>query len=150
MKLNVQKQIAARTLNCSPKRVKFDTTALAEIKEAITKSDIRKLINNGKIQKIQEKGVSRARANKIRIQKSKGRRKGHGSRKGGKKARTPAKALWIARIRLQRKYMGALRKSGSIANDTYRDIYKKAKGGFFRSKRHLEVYLKDHNLVLKK
>jgi len=46
MKLNLQKRLAAQILKCSEKRIQLDTTRLSDIKEAITKADIKSLILN--------------------------------------------------------------------------------------------------------
>ena len=59
MKLNVQKRVAAGVLKCSPKRVVFDSDRLDEIKEAITKSDLRGLISDRAIVKKSIKGTSK-------------------------------------------------------------------------------------------
>lgn len=150
MKLVVQKRLAGELLKCSSSRIVFDTERLSEIKEAITKFDIRRLIKDKAITKIKEKGVSRARANKLLAQKTKGRRKGPGSRKGKATARTPKKEAWMNRIRLQRTFLLTLKEKQHIDAKTYRNLYLKAKGGFFRSKRHIKLYLDEHNLVVKK
>jgi len=42
MKLDKKKRLAAAVLQCSEKRVVFNTERLSEIKEAITKYDIKK------------------------------------------------------------------------------------------------------------
>jgi len=149
MKLKVQKRIAADVAGCSPKRIKFDETRLEDIKESITKTDIRGLINDGAIKVKQKKGVSRARANKNRKQRKKGRQKGHGSRKGSKNARASRKREWINKIRLQRKILKLLRDKEMITTEVYATIYSKAKGGFFRSKKHMQIYLEEHNLIKK-
>ncbi len=147
MKLNVQKRIAADVLKCSKKRVVFDETQLGDIKEAITKSDIRGLIHDDIIKKIPSKGISSFRSKAIKIQKSKGRRSGHGSRKGTSGARTNAKESWMARLRLQRHFLSYLRDKNIIQTKMYRDLYLKSKGGYFRSKRHLIYYLTEQNIV---
>jgi len=147
MKMDVQKRIAAQVLKCSPKRVVFDSTKLKEIKEAITKSDIRGLIIDGFIAKKRMKGISKFRARRNRTQKIKGRRKGHGSRKGKRTARTPKKESWMNRVRKLRIMLKGLKQAKSIENNVYWDLYRKAKGGFFRSKRHLQLYLQDKKLV---
>ena len=46
MMLKPQKRIAAQVLKCSPKKIVFDTEKLSEIKEAITKQDIKTLITD--------------------------------------------------------------------------------------------------------
>ncbi len=144
--LNVQKRIASSILKRSPKRVKFDEDRLDEIKEAITRADIRGLIKDALIVPIQKKGVSRARANKIQKQKAKGQKKGHGKRKGKATARTPKKEAWMTKIRTQRKFAKELKEKGLITNETYRMLYRRTKGGYFRSKRHIKLYLTEHKL----
>jgi large subunit ribosomal protein L19e len=148
--LEFQKKVASAVLKCSPKRVVFDSDELESIKEAITRSDIKSLISEGTIAKKQKKGVSRARANVIKRQKAKGQRKGHGSRKGKATARTPKKEKWMAKVRAQREFIKTLKDSELIDNSVYRNIYLKSKGGFFRSRRHIKLYLNEHKLFLKK
>jgi len=149
MKLDVQRRIAANVLKCSPKRIVFDSTKLKEIKEAITKADIRALIIDGYITKKRKKGISKFRARYIRKQKIKGKKKGHGSRKGKKKARTPKKEKWMNTVRKLRRMLKGLKQGNLIENNVYWDLYKKIKGGFFRSKRHLQIYLEENRLIKK-
>ena len=149
MNLKVQKRIAAEMVGCSPKRIKFDESRLEDIKESITKMDMRGLINDGVIRVKQKKGVSRVRANKRRKQRKKGRQKGHGSRKGSKNARMAQKREWINKIRLQRRILKELRDKELITKNVYAMTYSKAKGGFFRSKKHMQIYLEEHNLIKK-
>lgn len=139
--MKAQKRIAAEILKCSRKRVVFDSSKLDEIKEAITKEDIRKLINSNSITKAQKKGVSRTRAKKRAEQKRKGRKHGQGTRKGKRTARLKRKDAWKNRIRLQRKFLKELKEKGKISKKEYRSVYKKAKGGFFRSRRHLKLLI---------
>lgn len=144
--MKTQKRLAAQILNCSPKKVKFDETKLDEIKDAITKTDIRSLIAQDIIRKEPAKGTSRARARKIQVQKSKGRRRGHGSRKGASTARNNPKRAWTNKIRLQRSLLKHLKSAKIITNDAYREMYRKSKGGFFRSIRHLKIYIQERKL----
>ena len=150
MKLNVQKRIAADILKAGQNRVWFDNARLNEIKEAITKADIRKLINDGAIKAKQKKGISSFRTNKLRLQKRKGRRKGPGSRKGTKTARTPRKRAWITKVRVQRSFIKLLKIKKLVAPETYTKIYRMIKGNQFRSKRHLKLYLGENNLFIRK
>ena len=147
MNLKTQKRIASNVLDVSAKRVVFSTEHLSDIKEAITRQDIQGLISQGVIRKVQEKGISRVRARKIQIQKKKGRKKGQGSRKGKKTARAPKKKVWMAKIRLQRLFLKKLLTSKKIPTTTYRSLYRKSKGGFFRSKRHIQLYIKEKGLI---
>ncbi len=149
MKLKTQKRLAAQVLKCSKKRIKFDEERLEDIKESITKADIRALVIDKAISKKKKKGISRVRARKRQEQRKKGKQKGHGSRKGKKTARAPKKKDWMNKIRLQRSVLKNFKDKGLIDNASFRDLYKKAKGGFFRSKRHIKIYLEEHKLIKK-
>ena len=149
MKLTVQKRLAAAIFKCSQKRVWFDEDRLSDIKESITKQDLKGLIAEGAIRLKPQTSISRGRARKTMRQKAKGLQKGSGSRKGGLKARTPKKAKWMAKIRVQRKFLKELRGKGMIPTSTYQNLYLKSKGGFFRSKRHIKLYIDEHKLVEK-
>lgn len=150
MNLKVQKAIAAKVLKVSPKKVKFNDDSLSKIKESITKQDIKDLIKDGSITKIQDKGVSRVRANYIKKQKAKGKRKGLGSRKGKKTARLSDKAKWMIKVRSLRNHLQSLKAKNKINMDNYRNLYRKIKGGFFRSKAHMNLYLSEHEIWVAK
>lgn len=150
MKLSVQKRLAASTLGCSPKKVKFSPERLADIKEAITKADVRALINDGVIIKEQAVGVSRARAKHRENQRKKGLQRGAGKRKGKKTATVPRKQTWMIKIRVQRKFITELRDNNIIDAAGYKNLYRKAKGGFFRSRRHIKIYMNEHDIVQSK
>ncbi len=111
--------------------------------------DVRSLIKDGAIKALPVRGVSRFQARKIAIQKSKGRRKGHGSRKGKRTARLPKKLSWIRTIRPQRILLKNLRNKELISKSTYQKNYLRAKSGFFRSRRHIKLFLEEHNLIKK-
>ncbi len=147
MELRVQRRLAAQALKCSPKRVWFDQTKLSTIKDAITKADVRSLINSGVIQEQPAKSNSRGRARETARQRAKGRKRGHGRRKGKKTARLNAKDAWMARVRLQREFLKELRTKKHIDTRTHRILYRKSKGGFFRSKRHIKLYIDEHGLA---
>ena len=150
MHFTVQRRLAASVLGCSPKKVWFDPAYLEKIKEAITKTDIRSLIVAGRIQQRLDEPRSHGRARERKAQRQKGRQKGFGSRKGVKTARTPPKDAWMNRIRLQRSFLKQLKETDMMNQESYHTIYRKAKGGFFRSKRHLAMFMEENNLFLKK
>jgi len=149
MDLRLQRRLAAEILDCGINRIWFDPSALEEIASAATKDDIRKLIEKGVIKRKPVKGICRVRINKRKAQRRKGRRRGHGSRKGKKTARMPRKRAWILRIRALRRRLRYLRDKGLIDRKTYRMLYMKAKGGEFRSVAHLNAYLETHGLIKK-
>lgn len=144
-----KKQLAARILKTSPKKVRFAVDGLDDVKKAITRSDIRGLIAVGTISKSGANHHSRAGARKIASQKKKGRQKGKGSKKGGKHAVVSRKESWMAKIRVQRSFLHELRERKLITPKDYRSLYMKAKGGFFRNKRHIKLYLTEHHMVKK-
>lgn len=143
MKVDNQKRLAARILKCSGKRIKFDPDRLSDIKEAITKIDIKGLIKDKAIRKVHAKGVSRGRARKRLVQKRKGKQKGPGSIKGSRGARLPRKREWINKIRTQRELLRKLKEKKIIDDKLYRELYSRSKGGFFRSRRHIKLYLEE-------
>jgi len=147
MRLKVQKRIAQSLFRVGRKRIKFDPEKLGDIKEAITKGDIKGLVNRGTIQIKQKTGQSRSRARKKLVQKRKGRQKGKGSRKGTSAARLKPKKVWMAKIRVQRLFLKTLKEKSMIDNSTYNNLYLKAKGGFFRSRRHLKTYIEERKLL---
>ncbi|MBU0628308.1 MAG: 50S ribosomal protein L19e [Nanoarchaeota archaeon] len=142
MDLSNQKRLAADLCKCSPKRIRFDEDRLEDIKEAITKVDIRGLINDNAITKLNKRGVSRVRARKRLVQRRKGKQKGPGARKGSRGARLTSKRAWINKVRAQRQLLNAL-KGKTIDKKLYRELYLKSKGGFFRSKRHIKIHLEE-------
>lgn len=147
MKLTTQKRLAASISKCSSKRIWFDPAKLQEIKEAITRSDIRSLINQGVIKEIAPQSQSRGRIRINIIQKRKGRRKGPGSREGSAGARLSRKERWILKVRAQRDLLRTLKDKKVVDANLYRNLYQKVKSGIFRSRRHIKLYLEEHNLV---
>lgn len=150
MRLTSQRRTAAQILKCGQGRIWFDNARIEEIKQAITKADIRHLINDFAIQKKPKVSISRYRFRKALVQKKKGRRAGPGKRKGKRAARLPQKTHWMSMIRLQRKFLKTLRDKEIVTPGTYHMLYKKAKGGFFRSKRHLKLYMEEQKLAHEK
>jgi len=152
VKLNLkgQKRMAKSLFKVSLKRVKLNPDGLEEVKGALTKKDIKGLVKKKVIIIKQKKNSSKSRIRNNQAQKKKGRRKGIGSRKGKKTARTKPKREWMNAIRAQRTVIRELRNKTLITPQTYRKMYLKSKGGFFRSKRHILTYLTEHNLIQKK
>lgn len=145
-----KKRLAASILKISPKKVKFAFDALNDIKKAITRSDIRGLIAVNKITKSGANEQSRSRARKIATQKSKGRQKGPGTKKGSKNASVSRKEKWMARVRVQRDFIKELKEKEIVTPKNYRMLYRKVKGGYFRNRRHIKLYINDYHLVEKK
>jgi large subunit ribosomal protein L19e len=130
-------------------RVYFNPNNIEEISEAVTRQDIRKLVEEGIIKARQKKGISSGRKKKMEAQKAAGKRKGHGSRKGKKYARFPRKRRWIATIRPIRRTLKEYRSGGVISPETYRQYYRHASGGMFRSVSHMKLHMEAEKAFLK-
>jgi large subunit ribosomal protein L19e len=139
--LRNQRRMAKDILKCGRNRVWMDPDRLEDIAKAVTKHDVRTLINGGAIEVLQKNGISNGRKKYNDNQKKKGRRRGIGSRKGKKYARLPRKERWIRTIRPLRTYLRELRDNKSIDPHIYRKYYRKAKGGEFRNKQYLKTKL---------
>jgi large subunit ribosomal protein L19e len=142
-----QRIIAAHLLKCGTSRVRF--TSEEEVSEALTREDIRELIKKGVIYKIQKKGTSRGRARETLRQKKKGRQRGPGSVKGRWGSRNPSKEAWIATIRPLRLLLAELRDSKQLTRKDYRRLYGMAKGGMFRSRKHMMLHIRDEELLVR-
>lgn len=136
-----QRRLAAEVMDIGVHRVWLDPEASKDISAALTRDDIRKLIEEGKVGKRDIKGISRGRARKLREARAYGHRKGHGSRNGAKGARRPKKEQWMKKIRALRKHLRELKDNNTIDVATYRKLYTKAKGGEYRSRAHLSAHI---------
>jgi len=146
MNISNQRRISARIMRVGKKRVWFDKDRVGEIKEAITSADLSKLMQESAIQKRPIKGTSRVRARKRLVQRRKGRQSGPGTKKGKQTARLPKKVKWMILVRGLRSFLKESKDNGLLKSSNYRSLYLKIKGGFFRSKRHLKLYMNEHNM----
>lgn len=138
----LQKKLAAKVLKVGKSKVWLDPAQKKDIEAAITKIDIRKLI---------QKGYIKALKSKPRMPKEKKKkRRGAGSRKGSKFAKLKAKERWMSTVRPLRRMLKELRKTEQIDRRTYRKLYLLVKGGMFRSRSHLKIYLEQHGILKKK
>ncbi len=141
--LTLQRRLAADILKVGETRVAMGPEHLEDIKNAITRSDIRKMISHGYIT------VKRSKIKRPELYKKK-RKKGYGSRKGRLEAKVTKKERWINTIRPLRRMLKELRDKGTIDTMTYRKTYMLIKSGIFRSRSHLRVYLKQKGILNEK
>lgn len=141
--MKTQKRIASKILKCGATRIWIDPDEIEEVAGAMTRGDIRKFIGLGFIKAKPNVGVSRGRTRKKEAQKAKGRRRGHGKRKGANTARLSKKERWMIKIRAQRKLLRELRDSEKIDRKLYRRAYLLSKAGTFKSKAHMLTFLKE-------
>lgn len=147
MDLKTQKRMAADVLDCGSNKVWIDPQRQDDVAEAITKVDIRRLVKEGAIKEKDSKGQSKDKARERKKQKEKGRKKGHGRRKGKEGSRQSEKEKWMTKVRAQRKLLKELKNNDKIKRDTYRDLYKRVKGGNFNSKKQLRNFIENKGLM---
>lgn len=147
MKLTNQKRLAADIMKIGKSRVWINPERVEDVEEVITRAEIRGLINDGVIQALPQKGISRGRARIRHLQKKKGRRRGHGSRSGGKTSILSKKKRWAIKIRAIRKRLKVLVDSRVIQRSTYRRLYLLSKGGVFDNVRQVEQYIEANQLA---
>jgi len=132
MNLKKKKQLAARTLGVGTGKIAF--ARVDEIKEAITKQDIRDLASSGAIIIKQNKGKRKLEKRKIR---SFGKIK--------KKIRN-RKQNYVKLTRKLREYARQLKLQKKIDVDKYKKIRKQIKAKMFKSKAHMkEIYSVSQN-----
>jgi len=146
---STQKRLAASVLDIGKSRVWVnpDPDVAGDIADAITRDDIRAQIEVGNIMAKPKKGNSRARYRARAAKRAYGHRKGQGRRKGAKGARNPKKQRWMTKIRALRRRLRDLRANDQIDRHDYRILYRKAKGGEYRSTAHLNAYIKSKGLM---
>jgi large subunit ribosomal protein L19e len=139
--LKNQKRLAAAVLKCGENRIRLDPERASDIENAISRDDIRALVDEGAISARPVAGVSRGRARLKAAKRSYGHCKGAGRRKGAIGARNPRKRQWIRKIRAMRRVLRELRDEGTIDAHLYRVMYRKSAGGQFRSVAHMKAQL---------
>ncbi len=132
MNLAKKKELAARTLKVGKERIVFLQSRLNEIKEALTKQDIRDLVKEGAISVKEVCGR--------RKHKKKKRRKSPGNIR---KKVNKRKQEYVKLVRKLRGYVSELRKQGVLSREEVLDIRKKIRNKIFRSKAHLKRYIEE-------
>ena len=108
----------------------FNSENLAEIKEAITKQDIRDLHESGII------AIKPVKGRKKIVRRKTKRGPGKIKKKVNKR-----KQVYVKITRKLRGYIKELKKLGRITNDDYKTLRKKIRMRAFRSKAHLREQL---------
>jgi large subunit ribosomal protein L19e len=129
MNLRNKKQLAAKTLKVGKERIIFVKSRTDEIKEAITKQDIRDLKKEGAII------VKEIRGKKKKLRKKKKRNPGK-----IRKLIRSRKREYVILTRKLRKYLADEIKKGLTKNEIS-DIRKKVNNKRFRNKAHLMEYI---------
>ena len=147
--LTTQRRLAAAELKIGESRVWInpDPEVASELSDAITREDIRSQVEAGNIKAKPKKGNSRGRIRDRAAKRAYGHCKGAGHRRGAKGARSPRKEQWMTKIRALRKKLRELREGGQIDRHAYRLLYRKSKGGEYRSLAHMNSFIKAKGLA---
>ncbi len=145
--LSLVRRLAAEVLGVGETRIWIDPSRIEDAAQAITREDVKRLIKEGVIKVLPPNTPSRGRWRIRHEQRKKGRRRGHGKRKGRIGARAGKKEQWVAKVRAQRRFLKMLKEKGIIDKKTFRMLYRLVKGGFFRSVSHIKLYIKEHKLA---
>jgi large subunit ribosomal protein L19e len=140
--LKAQKRLAADVLDVGKNRVKLDPERQGEIADAITRDDVRELIDEGAIRVEPKSGNSRGRARERAKKRSYGHQKGQGTRKGKAGGRRNEKEEWRSKIRAQRRRLRKYRQNDELSPAEYRQLYRMAGGGEFDSVADVERHVR--------
>jgi len=138
--LLLQKRLAADIMKVGQSRIAMDPEHLEDIKNAITRRDIKKMISKGYIK------VKRSKIKRPKLYQKK-KKRGPGSKKGSSRAKFTKKERWMQTVRPLRKMLKELRDKGKIDTRTYRKTYLLVKSGMFRSRSHMKLYLKQKGVL---
>lgn len=129
MDLSKKKALAARTLNVGEGRIRFNVNSISEIKEAITKQDIRDLVT----------------AKAIFVKEAKGRKaneKRKRRRAGSIRMRPNSrKKDYMTITRKLRNYLKEIRKQDKISYEEFIELRKGIRSREFRNKTHLKEHI---------
>lgn len=130
MKLDKKKALTVRTLGVGSSRIIFNKERLGEIKDAITKQDIRDLLKDKAIT------VREIKGRKKLVKRSTRRRAGSVRKKVNK-----SKQEYVILTRKLRKFIKELRKKEILDSVSYRKLRKEIRAKDFRSKSHLKEHI---------
>lgn len=132
MNLSKKKKLAARTLKVGKDRIVFVNSRLEEIKEAITKRDIRDLYETKAIL------VKEIKGRKKKEKKAKKKSVGNVRKKIRNRKRD-----YVILTRKLRKYIRGMKEQGKLSNENFKMVRKKIRNKEFRSKSNLKEYLEE-------
>jgi len=132
MNLEKKKKLASRALGIALNRIAFNTQRLDEIKEAITKQDIKDLFKDGAIRIKEIKGTRKV------VKRTTRRR--HGS---VRKKLADRKKGYMQITRKLRAYLAQLKRKEQISLENYYSLRKEIRARVFKDKNHLKERIKE-------
>lgn len=130
MKLDKKKKLAAKVLDVGIGRILFNPARLQDIKEAITRQDIKDLVKDKAIKAKPITGKQKKKKRKTR------------KHAGKIKKKVQDKREYIHKIRKMRAYLSSLRTAGRLSSKEYLKLRRYAKSGVFTDLKHLKEQIK--------
>ena len=130
MNLRSKKELASKTLKVGKERIVFVKERTAEIKEAITKQDLKDLTSAGAIK------IKPVKGRKTNVSRKNRRGTGKIKLKVNKR-----KQEYVIITRKLRAYVLELKKQGKLTSEEVKDIRKKIRNKIFKSKANLKTYV---------
>ena len=130
MNLRNKKELAAKTFKVGKSRIVFVLERIDEIKEALTKEDIRTLHQEGAIL------IKDVKGRKTNIKKKKKRSVGNIRKKVNRR-----KKDYVIITRKLRGYSAELKNQGRLSSEEVKEIRKKIRNKYFKSKANLKAYI---------
>ncbi|HKL23864.1 MAG TPA: 50S ribosomal protein L19e [Candidatus Nanoarchaeia archaeon] len=131
MNFKRKKELAAKTFNVGKDRIILVKERKDDLKEAISREDMRQLKNDGAIKIKEKKGRTKVR---------KGKRRTTGNVR--KKVKT-RKRDYVLLTRKLRKYIKELEKHGKITKQEKKELRKKIRDKDFKSQAQLKEYIQN-------
>jgi len=131
MNLSKKKSLAAKTLRVGKDRIVFVKSRLEDIKEAITKQDIKDLQKEGAIF-----------VKKIKGKKKNLKRKNKRSTGNIRKKVNQRKKKYVIMTRKLRKYVKELKNQGKLSREEVQSIRKKIRNKHYKSLGNLKEYIR--------
>lgn len=135
MTIEFTKRIAAELLKRGESKVRINAMALEKASKAMTREDVKRLIQDGSVYALKEKHNLSLSSKKLKLRRAKGRSRGQGRRKGSDKARQGR--TWEKKVRSQRLFLKQLKLTGKIDKAVFRKYYMLIKGNSFPDKASL-------------
>ena len=129
MNLRKKKELAARALKVGKDRIVFVKERFDEIKESITKQDIKDLKEEGAIR------VKNINGRRKVVKRKRSRGPGKIKKKVNKR-----KQEYVKATRKQRKHIKDLKEKGLISREEFKEIRKKIRNRDFKSHAHLKIH----------
>jgi len=130
MNLGNRKELAAKTLKVGKDRIRFVKARLEEIKEAITKQDIKELTEAGAIE------IKEVKGRRTNVSRKNARGAGKIKKKVNKR-----KQEYVIMTRKLRAYTLELSKQGRLNREEVKEIRKRIRNRAFKSKANLKLYI---------